>query len=168
MGNAVFLRKSYCMSKEKKKQDWIAKNKKAFHDYEILEEIEAGIILTGPEVKSIRAGKVNLKGSFVSILNDGKVYVNGMHVSPYNFADNTKYDEVRRRELLLNRGEIERFAKATNEAGVSIIPTRVYLKKGLVKLAISLARGKKKHDKRHDLKRKSQQREIDRSLKNFR
>jgi SsrA-binding protein len=154
--------------KEKKKQDWIAKNKKAFHDYEILEELEAGIILTGPEVKSVRAGKVNLKGSFASILSDDRVYVNNLHISPYNFADNSGYDEVRRRELLLKKSEREMLAKRLNEAGVALIPTRLYLKKGLVKMAIALARGKKQHDKRHDLKKKSQQREIDRSLKRFR
>ncbi len=156
------------MNKKDKDQNLIAKNKKAFFDYEILDEMEAGIILSGPEVKSIRRGKVNLKGSFVSILSDGKVYVNNMHVSPYSFADNSKYDEVRRRELLLKKSEIENLEKRLNEAGVSLIPTRIYLKKGLVKLAIALARGKKKHDKRHDLKKKSQNRDIERSLKRFR
>lgn len=154
--------------KDKKKQDWIAKNKKAFHDYEILEELEAGIILTGPEVKSVRAGKVNLKGSFATILSDGRIYVNNLHISPYNFADNKSYDEVRRRELLLKKSEKERLEKSLNEAGVALIPTRMYLKKGLVKLAVALARGKKQHDKRHDLKKKSQKREIERSLKRFR
>lgn len=153
---------------KKDTQDLIAKNKKAFHDYEILDEMEAGMILTGPEVKSIRSGKVNLKGSFCSILTDGKVYVNNMHVSPYNFADNRAYDEVRRRELLLKKSEIEMLEKRLNEAGVALIPTRVYLKKGMIKLAIALARGKKNHDKRNDLKKKSQKMDIERSLKRFR
>lgn len=153
---------------KKKEEGLISKNRKAFHDYEILDELEAGIVLTGPEVKSIRGGKVNLKGSFASVLSDGKVYVNNMHVSAYSFADNSAYDEVRRRELLLKRSEIEVLEKRLNEAGVSLIPTRIYVKKGLIKLAIALARGKKMHDKRHDLKKKSQNRDIERSLKRFR
>jgi SsrA-binding protein len=152
---------------KKKEEGLISKNRKAFHDYEILDEMEAGIVLTGSEVKSIRDGKVNLKGSFASVLTDGNVYVNNMHVSAYSFADNSAYDEVRRRELLLRRSQIDEIEKRLKEAGVSLIPTRIYVKKGLIKLAIASARGKKMHDKRHDLKKKSQNRDIERSLKRF-
>lgn len=148
----------------------IAKNKKAYFDYEILDVIEAGIVLTGPEVKSARGGKVNLKGSFVSLMQDeaGNPFVMGMHISPYSFADNRDYNETAKRRLLLKRSEIERLQKKMNEAGMSIVPTKMYFKRGLIKLEIGLARGKKKHDKRHDLKKKSQNRDIERSLKNFR
>lgn len=148
----------------------IAKNKKAYFDYEILDVIEAGIVLTGPEVKSVRGGKVNLKGSFVSLMQDeaGNPFVMGMHISPYSFADNRDYNETAKRRLLLKRSEIERLQKKMNEAGMSIVPTKMYFKRGLIKLEIGLARGKKKHDKRHDLKKKSQNRDIERSLKNFR
>ena len=155
------------MVKEKKEQNVLAQHKKAFHDYEIIEEIEAGLVLTGPEVKSIRRGRLNLKGSYVVILQDQAPWVVGMHVTPYSFADNRNYDEVRRRKLLLNRTEIDKLEKAVKTAGVSIVPTRVYVKKGMIKMAIAIARGKKSHDKRHDLKKKDQNREIERSIKGF-
>lgn len=156
------------MSKGKNEQKVLAQHKKAFHDYEILEEMEAGIVLTGPEVKSIRRGRLNLKGSYVAVLQDEAPWVVGMHVTPYSFADNKNYEETRRRKLLLNRQEIDKLERATKEAGVAIVPTRVYLKNGMIKMAIAIARGKKSYDKRHDLKKKAQQRDIDRSLKNFR
>lgn len=144
----------------------ISKNKKAFHDYEILERIEAGIILTGSEIKSIRNGNINLKGSYVSI-KKGKPFLNESHISPYKFSGDEDYNPTRNRELLLKKKEVSKLETKLNEKGNTLIPLQVYLIKGLAKIELGLCRGKKQFDKRHDLKKKSQDKEIKRTLKNY-
>jgi len=152
---------------KKRGESFIAKNKKAYFDYEVLEEFEAGLMLKGNEVKSIRLGKVNLKGSYVSVLEDGP-YVSAMHISQYEPAHLKTYDPIRKRKLLLNHREIDKLRGSEKTAGLAIIPLKLYYKKGLIKMKIGICRGKKNYDKRADLKRKSQNREVNRALKHYR
>lgn len=143
----------------------LAKNKKAFADYEILEKFEAGLALAGPEVKSIRAGRVNLKGGFVDIDSHGELWVNEMHVSPYKFAHDHSLNPTRKRKILLHKREIEKIDVAINQQGVTCVPLSLYLKKGLIKIKIALVRGKKQHDRRRELKKKAHNLEVARALK---
>ena len=132
-------------------------NKKAFFDYEILEKFEAGMILSGAEVKAIRAGKANLKGSYVAILSDGP-YVFELHISEYDKrSDKVIYNPIQKRKLLLNKKEIETLVKIEKTSGLTIVPTKIYFKRGLIKLEIAVGKGKKNYDKRNALKQKSQQ-----------
>lgn len=150
-----------------KESSIIHKNKKAYHDYEILEELQTGIILSGPEVKSCRNKKVQLKGSYVSIQNN-KVWLKGAHISPYSFdAQKEKYDPNRNRELLIHKKEIIKLEQKLNTQGITIIPLNFHFKKGLIKVNIGICRGKKMHDKRADLKKKAQNLEINRALKKY-
>lgn len=144
----------------------LVKNKKAYADYEILETYETGIILTGAEVKSIKGGHAQLKGSFAAITG-GRVWLEHMHVSPYPYSVQLGYEPARRRELLLHKKEIVELATQANEKGMTIVPLQIYLKKGLIKVQIGVCRGKKKHDKRDDLKQRAMNREINQSLKAF-
>lgn len=144
----------------------LAKNKKAYFDYEIVEKYETGIVLTGPEVKSIKEGHVQLKGSFVSVIG-GRVMTENMHVSPYRYAPREGYDPLRRRELLLKRKEIDYLAGLSNQKGFTLIPLEIILKKNLIKVILGICRGKKQHDKRDVLKRRAMTREIDQGLKKF-
>ncbi|MBT6069053.1 SsrA-binding protein SmpB [Candidatus Peregrinibacteria bacterium] len=143
----------------------IAKNKKAYFDYEILEEYESGIILTGAEIKSIRGGNVNLKGSYVGE-TEGKLAVKNMHISVYA-AIQTPQEPTRERFLLLHKKEIDKIQGKLKERGLAVIPLRLYLKKGYAKLSIGICRGKKNHDKRQTLKRKDQDMEVKRALKKY-
>ncbi len=143
----------------------LTKNKKAFADYEILDTFEAGIQLAGPEVKSIRARNINLKGGFIDIDNRGEVWANEIHISPYKFARDQKLAPTRKRKLLLRQKEIDKILKALNEKGITCVPLEVYLKGGLIKMKIGLVRGKKKYDRRAELKKKSQNLEVARALK---
>ena len=147
----------------------LSKNKKAFADYEILEKFEAGIQLSGPEVKSIRNGNSNLKGSYVEITKRGEAFTRNIHISPYKHAaaQQTDYNPTRRRKLLLNKKEIDKIENALNEEGTTIIPLDFHLKNNRIKLEIGICRGKKKHDRRNELKKRSQNLEIRRSLKKF-
>ncbi|MBE0599148.1 MAG: SsrA-binding protein SmpB [Desulfuromonadales bacterium] len=143
----------------------VASNKKAFHDYFIDEVFEAGLVLTGTEVKSIRQGKVNLKESYCR-LKDGEVFINNMHVSPYEQGNRENPDDPTRvRKLLLNRSEISKLTRKVDERGFSLVPTKIYFKESRVKLEIGLARGKKLHDKRETLKRKEADREMAKIVK---
>ncbi len=142
----------------------IAQNKKARHDYFIEETYEAGIVLKGTEVKSIRQGKVNLKDSYAAIQN-GEVYVYNMHISPYEKGNIYNVDPVRSRKLLLNRREINRLIGYTQQKGLTLVPLKLYFKKGLVKMELAVARGKKLHDKRADIAKRHAEREIERSLR---
>ncbi len=142
----------------------IARNKKALHDYHIVDSWEAGIVLLGPEVKSIRGGRVNLQDAFARV-ERGELWLYGMHVSPYDPASRWNTDPDRPRKLLLHRGQIRRLIGATTEKGLTLIPLDIYLKGGLVKTTIALARGKKQHDKRETLRRKEAEREIERALR---
>ena len=142
----------------------IVNNKKAFHDYFIDEVFEAGMVLLGTEVKSLRLGKANLKDAFCRI-KDGEVFVNNLHISPYEFGNRENHDPTRVRKLLLNRAEIDKMTRKVEERGFSLIPTKLYFKEGRVKMEIGLARGKKLHDKRETLKGKEADREMARALR---
>ncbi|WP_026582023.1 SsrA-binding protein SmpB [Bacillus sp. J33] len=142
----------------------VAQNKKAYHDYAIEETYEAGIVLQGTEIKSIRAGKVNLKDSYARIQNN-EIYLFGMHVSPYEQGNRYNHDPLRTRKLLLHRKEINKLIGDSKEVGYSIVPLKMYLKNGYAKVLIGLARGKKKYDKREDLKKKEAKREVERAFR---
>ena len=142
----------------------IANNKKAYHDYFILDNYETGISLAGTEVKSLRMGKCSIKEAFVRIEN-GEVYIYGMHISPYEKGNIFNKDPLRPRKLLLHRAEINKLLGKTKEKGIAIIPLKVYFKGSLVKVEIGLAKGKKLYDKRQDIAKKDQQREASRDFK---
>lgn len=145
----------------------IANNKKAWHEFFIEDTYEAGIVLKGTEVKSIRQGKVSIKESYCEIRN-GEVFILGMHISPYE-QSNTFYtiDPLRSRKLLLSKREINKLIGKTTEKGYTLIPLRVYIRKNLVKVEIAIAKGKKLYDKRETLAKKDAQRRIERTLKEY-
>ena len=142
----------------------IATNKKAYHEYYIEDTFEAGIVLTGTEVKSIRAGKVNLKESFCRIKN-GELFINNMNISPYDFGNRENHDPTRMRKLLLHHAEIDKLIRLTEQKGLAMVPTKLYFKRNYVKLEIGVGRGKKLHDKRQTLKGKEADREMAKALK---
>ena len=142
----------------------IANNKKAYHDYFILETYEAGISLAGTEVKSMRMGKCSIKESFIRIEN-GEVFVYGMHISPYEKGNIFNKDPLRVRKLLLHRQEINKLLRKMKEKGMTLVPLKVYLKGSLVKVEIGMAKGKKLYDKRADIAKKDQAREAQRDFK---
>jgi len=142
----------------------LAQNKKAYHDYFIEETYEAGIVLQGTEIKSIRAGRCNLKDAYARIQN-GEAFLYGMHISPYEQGNRYNHDPLRERKLLLNKKEISKLAGESKESGYSIIPLKVYLKNGYAKVLIGLAKGKKNYDKREALKRKEAKREVERAFR---
>ena len=139
----------------------VAKNKKAYHEYFIEDKYEAGLVLVGTEVKSIRQGKVNLKDSYVSIKN-GEAFVYNMHISPYEKGNIYNVDPLRPRKLLLNKRELRKLIGLTTLKGYSLIPLSLYLKNGLVKMELSVAKGKKTYDKRQDIAKKDAERRIQR------
>ena len=142
----------------------IANNKKAYHDYFILDTYETGISLAGTEVKSLRMGKCSIKESFVRIEN-GEVFIYGMHISPYEKGNIFNKDPLRPRKLLLHKYQINKLLGKTKEKGIAIVPLKVYFKGSLVKVEIGLAKGKKLYDKRQDIAKKDQQREASRDFK---
>ena len=142
----------------------IANNKKAYHDYFILESYEAGISLAGTEVKSLRMGKCSIKESFIRIEN-GEVYIYGMHISPYEKGNIFNKDPLRVRKLLLHKNEINKLLGKMKEKGMTLVPLKVYFKGSLVKVEIGLAKGKKLYDKRADIAKKDQTREAQRDFK---
>ena len=142
----------------------IANNKKAYHDYFILDTYEAGIALHGTEVKSLRMGKCSVKESFIRV-ESGEVFIYGMHISPYEKGNIFNKDPLRPRKLLLHKAEINKMIGKTKEKGMAIVPLKVYFKGSLVKVEIGLARGKKLYDKRNDIAKKDQQREAQRDFK---
>ncbi len=137
----------------------ICNNKKAFHDYFIEEKFEAGMVLCGTEVKSLRLGKANLNDSFALVRN-GEAFLNNLHISPYDFGNRENHDPDRMRKLLLHKKEIVKLFAKVREQGYSLVPLRLYFKNGKVKVEMGLAKGKKLYDKREDLKRKDQKREM--------
>ncbi|CAG9608399.1 SsrA-binding protein SmpB [Pseudoneobacillus rhizosphaerae] len=139
----------------------VAQNKKAYHDFFIEETYEAGIVLQGTEIKSIRAGKVNLKDSYARIQN-GEAWLYSMHVSPYEQGNRHNHDPLRPRKLLLHKREINKLLGETKEVGYALVPVKLYLKNGFCKVLLGLAKGKKNYDKREDLKKKEAKREIER------
>lgn len=142
----------------------IAGNRKAYHDYFILEKLEAGIELCGTEVKSVRNGNLNLKDSFC-VIKDGEIFANGIHISPYEHGNIFNRDPMRPKRLLMHKREILRLYNKVRQEGLTIIPLSVYLKDSLVKVEVGLAKGKKLYDKREDAARRDAKREIDRTIK---
>ena len=148
-------------------QKYIAENRKAFHDYHIIETFEAGIVLVGTEVKSIREGSANLRDSFAR-LEDGEIWLYNVHINAYSHRGYTDHEPTRKRKLLLHRQEIRKLIGKTVEKGMTLVPTRLYFKNGHVKVAISLAKGKKAHDKRETIKRREADRETRAAVKSQR
>lgn len=142
----------------------VANNKKAYHEYFIEEKYEAGIALCGTEVKSLRTGKCSIKEAFVRVEN-GEVFVYGMHISPYEKGNIFNKDPLRTRKLLLHRQEINRIMGKAAEKGYTLVPLQVYFKNGLAKVEIGLAKGKKLYDKRQDIAKKDQKREVEKEMK---
>jgi len=142
----------------------IAENRKARHNYFIEHTYEAGMVLSGTEVKSLRLGRVNLKDSYAKIKN-GEVFVHQMHISVYPFAYYGNHDPLRIRKLLLHKDEINKLYGKVNEKGFSLIPLKIYFQNGKAKLTIALARGKRQYDKREAIRRRDEQRDLDRSKK---
>jgi len=142
----------------------IAQNKKARHDYFIEQTLEAGIVLSGTEVKSIRQGKVNLKDSY-ALIEGGEIILKGMHISPYDQGNINNKDPLRDRKLLLHKSEINRLIGYTLQKGMALVPLRLYFKRGMVKVELGIAKGKKLFDKRDDIAQRDAKREIDRKLK---
>lgn len=148
----------------KKDPNAIATNRRANHDYFIEETYEAGIVLQGTEIKSIRAGRVNLKDSFARVHN-GEVFIYNMHISPYEQGNRFNHDPVRTRKLLLHKKEINKLIGQTQQKGYAIVPLKLYIKNGFAKLLIGIGKGKKLYDKREDLKQKAMKREVERAMK---
>ena len=142
----------------------IAKNPTAFHNYDIQEKYECGIVLSGTEIKSIRAGKVNLKDSYANI-HDGECFIYGMHISPYESGNIFNKDPLRTRKLLLNKNEIYKLFGLIKQKGFSLVPISLYFKGSLVKVEIGVGKGKKLYDKREDIAKKDAQMKIERALK---
>lgn len=143
----------------------IAKNPTAYHNYNIEDKIEAGIVLSGTEIKSIRTGKVNLKDSYVNIKN-GEVFAYGIHISPYEFGNRYNLDPTRTRKLLLNRREIDKLYGKIKQQGISLVPISMYFSGNKVKIELGIGKGKKLYDKRQDMAKKDAEMKINRALKN--
>lgn len=142
----------------------VARNRKARHEYEILEEIEAGLVLEGAEVKSLRQGQASFTDSFARV-DRGEVWLYDLHIAPFEAASIDRPEPKRPRKLLLHKREIERLASKTAERGLTLIPLDIYFTRGYAKVTLALARGKKLHDKREDLKRRAMRREVDRAIR---
>ena len=151
-------------TEREKAQANIAENRKAFHDYHLLESFEAGIVLLGTEVKAIREGRVNLRDSFARV-EDGEVYLYNVNISPYSHRGYADHEPMRRRKLLLHRNEILKLVGKTVEKGMTLVPVRMYFKGGRVKVVVSLAKGKKEYDKRETVKRREADRETRAAIK---
>jgi len=145
----------------------IAENRKAYHDYHLIETFEAGIVLLGTEVKAIREGRVNLRDSFAR-LDNGEIYLYNVNISPYSHRGSADHEPLRRRKLLLHRDEIRKLVGKTVVKGMTLVPVRMYFKKGRVKVAVSLAKGKKEYDKRETIKRRDTDRETRAAIKSRR
>lgn len=143
----------------------VAKNPNAFHNFFIEDKIEAGIVLYGTEIKSIRAGKVNIKDSYADIKN-GEVYIHGMHINPYEHGNIFNKDPLRDKKLLLNKREINKLIGLTKQKGFSLIPISIYFKGNFIKVELGIGKGKKLYDKRQDLAKKDAQKQIEINFKN--
>jgi SsrA-binding protein len=142
-------------------------NKKAYHNYEILDTIETGIALKGSEVKSAKMGHINIRDSF-AIIDKGEVFLINAHFAPYQYSSYDKVDPYRRRKLLLHRREIDRLAGKLKTRGLTLVPLKVYIKNGKIKVELGLAKGKKKYDKREEIKERDLKREMEREIKEYR
>jgi len=151
-------------TEREKAQSNIAENRKAHHDFHLLETFEAGLVLLGTEVKAIREGRVNLRDSFARV-EDGEVFLYNVNISPYSHRGYADHEPLRRRKLLLHRDEIRKLIGKTVERGMTLVPVRLYFKNGRVKVAVSLAKGKKEYDKRETIKRREVARETRAAIK---
>ncbi len=142
----------------------VSRNKKAFHDYRIEDTYEAGIQLSGTEVKSVRKGNINLKESYITV-RDGEIWIIGAHISPFEQGNTSNKDPLRDRKLLMHKREIMRLYGVIKREGLTLVPTKCYFKNNLVKIEVGVARGKKLHDKREDLAKKQVEREMQRKVK---
>ncbi len=145
----------------------VAENRKAYHEYVIEDRFEAGIVLRGTEIKSVRKGHVQLKDSYVSFVN-GEAFIKEMHISPYEYGNIFNHDETRERKLLLHRDEIRKLSDKVKLKGYTVVPLSMYLHNGYAKMEIALAKGKDLHDKRNSEKEKTAKREIEKAMKNYR
>lgn len=144
----------------------LAQNKKASHDYFILETVEAGLVLTGTEIKSVRASRVNLKDGFAQIKN-GQAWLMNVHISEYTQGNRFNHDPLRNRKLLLHKKQIANLGQEVSKQGVTLVPLKMYIKNGFAKVLIGVAKGKHVYDKRESIKKRDQDREIRRTLKNY-
>ncbi len=142
----------------------ITVNRKAFHDYEILDKVEAGIVLTGTEIKSAREGRVNIRDAYART-SDGELWLYNAHISPYDKGNRNNHEPERPRKLLLHRGEIRELAEGTNQKGNTIVVLAMYLKRGMAKVELGVARGKKSYDKRETVAKREAEREIARAIR---
>src|SRR5476649_1133372 len=154
-------------TEREKAQKSIAENRKAFHDYHLLESFEAGLVLLGTEVKAIREGRVNLRDSFARV-EDGEIFLYNVNISPYSHRGWADHEPLRRRKLLLHREEIRKLIGKTVERGMTLVPTRLYFKNGRVKVSVSIAKGKKDYDKRETIKKREVDRETRAAVKSHR
>ncbi|MFK3935901.1 SsrA-binding protein SmpB [Alkalihalobacillus sp. NPDC078783] len=152
------------MAKPKTDDNLVAQNKKARHDYFVEETFEAGMVLQGTEIKSMRAGRMNLKDSFARIRN-GEVYLHNAHIAEYEQGNRFNHEPTRARKLLLKKKEISQLIGQTQQQGYSLVPLKVYIKNGFAKVLLGVAKGKKNYDKRDTLRRQDAKREVDRALK---
>ena len=142
----------------------VVRNRKARHEFEVLETIEVGVVLQGTEVKSLRQGRANLQDSFARF-DGGELWLTSLHISPYEPGNRYNHDPLRPRKLLLQRRELRRLVGQVEQQGLTLVPLDIYFRKGVAKLTLALVRGKKLHDKRHDLKKRDADREIERAYK---
>lgn len=150
---------------DEKKEKVVATNRKAYHDYFIEEKFEAGIVLTGTEVKSLRDGRANLQDSYAAV-KDGEAYLYHCHISPYSHGNLMNHDPIRTRKLLLHRKEINKLLGKTQQKGLTLVPLRIYFsERGKVKVELALAKGKKQHDRRESIKAREAGREVERAIK---
>ena len=154
------------MAKDKVKDNVVAQNKKAHYDYEITETFEAGIVLTGTEIKSVRQARINIRDGFARVRN-GEVWLSNVHISPFDEGNIWNVDPTRSRKLILQKKQIAKIEAEISQAGMSFVPLRVYIKDGFAKVLMGLAKGKKNYDKRETIKRKEQNRDIAKQLKAF-
>lgn len=148
-----------------KPKNQLATNRKARHDYAISDTYEAGMMLTGTEIKSVRAGKINLKDGYAQI-RQGELWLENVHISPYDVGNQFNHDPLRRRKLLLHKHELAKLIGVVKDKGITIVPLKVYLKHGFAKVLIGVATGKHEYDKRETIKRREQDREMRRVIKN--
>ncbi|HEY3414523.1 MAG TPA: SsrA-binding protein SmpB [Armatimonadota bacterium] len=151
------------MAEEEKKRKYVAQNRKARHEYEILETFDAGLVLTGTEIKSVRAGKVSMSDSFARPEN-GEMWLQNMHIAPYEQGNRFNVESRRTRKLLLHKAEINRITGRINEKGLTVIPLAVFLQRGYAKVQLGIGRGKKIYDKREDIANRDRSREAEREL----
>ncbi len=144
----------------------VCTNRKARHDYDLEERYEAGMVLVGTEVKSLRNGKANLKDSYARVV-DGEVFLIGCHISPYEMGSHSNHEPERARKLLLHKREIKRLTGKTQERGLTLVPLRIYFKNRVAKVELALAKGKKVYDKRETMKRRTADREMERAMRRF-